>query len=43
MVKALLEEYNFEQESVIKSDDEKYIYHAGVVTRKEVGGRVSRR
>jgi cytochrome P450 len=43
LVKALLEEYTFDQEKLIESDDEKYIYHAGVVTRKEVGGKVSRR
>ncbi|KAJ5443567.1 Peroxidase [Penicillium daleae] len=35
MVKALLEEYEFSPESII-ADEEKYIYHAGVVTRKEV-------
>jgi len=43
LVKALLEEYDFKQERVIESDDEKYVYHAGVVTRNEVGGTVSRR
>lgn len=43
LVKELLLEYEFKQSGVIESDDEKYIYHAGVVTRKEVGGMVTRR
>ena len=43
LVKALLERYTFEQETVVIGDDEKYIYHAGVVTRKEVAVKVSHR
>lgn len=42
MVKALLEEYEFSPESII-ADEEKYIYHAGVVTRKEVPIVVTRK
>jgi len=43
LVKALLEEYEFVQDGTVETDGEKYVYHAGVVTRKEVGGRVVRR
>lgn len=42
-MKELLEKYEFKQDGVIEGDDEKYIYHAGTVARKEVGGVVSRR
>jgi len=42
MVKALLLEYEFSPESVV-ADEEKYIYHAGVVTRKEAPVVVKRR
>lgn len=41
MVKALLERYEFVPERRV-GDEEKYVYHAGVVTRKKVpvvGGR----
>lgn len=43
LVKALLEEYEFKQNEAVGRDEEKYIYHAGVVTRKEVGGIVVKR
>ena len=42
-MRAPLEEYEFVQERIIETDDEEYEYHAGVVTRREVGGEVSRR
>lgn len=43
MVKALLDEYTFEAEKTGLGDNDKYEYHAGVVTRKEVPVIVSRR
>ena len=42
MTKAILEEYSFEQDSVVP-DHEKYIYSAGSVVRKEEGVVVRRR
>ena len=42
MVKALLLKYEFEPERVI-ADEEKYIYHAGVVTREEAPVVVKKR
>lgn len=42
MVKVLLETYEFEQDLLLE-DDEKYIYTAGNVSRKEVGVVVKKR
>lgn len=42
LAKQLLERYEFKPVRLM-SEDEKYIYHAGVVTRKEVEVVVSRR
>lgn len=42
LVKALLDEYDFAPDRVVH-DDDKYIYHAGVVTRKKVPVVVKRR
>ena len=42
MTKAILEEYIFEQDSVIP-DNDKYIYSAGSVVRKQEGILVRRR
>ena len=42
LVKALLDEYEFVPEGVLE-DEEKYIYNAGVVTRKEVSVVVKRK
>lgn len=43
MMKTLLDEYTFEAERTGLTDGDKYEYHAGVVTRKEVPVVVARR
>ena len=42
MVKRMIEGYEFRQSSVM-GDEEKYVYSAGNVARKEVGGVVKKR
>ena len=42
MVKVLLQTYEFQQDKVL-SDEEKYLYSAGNVLRKQVGTSVKKR